>query len=113
MSSTARPKFMSHLAHKNAAYPLAVDDLKREEALSEDAELRATKYFNNRVEPDHRRIKRLVKPGLGFGPFNTVRRTLQGYEAMAMLRKGQIKSIDKDDVTGQISFIHEVFGITA
>ena len=98
---------------KHAAYPPAVDDLKAEAHRSETTELRAAKYLNNRVEQDHRRLKRWGKPGLGFGSFNTARRTLKGYEAMAMIRKGQIKDIDKDDVTGQISFIHEIFGIVA
>ena len=35
---------------KNAAYPLAVDALKKEETLTEDTELRPVKYLNNRVE---------------------------------------------------------------
>ena len=61
----------------------------------------------------NRRIKRLINPGLGFGSFNTARRTLKRYEAMAMIRKGQIKDIDKDDVTEPISFIHKLFGIAA
>jgi len=61
----------------------------------------------------HRRIKRLVKPGLGFGSSHTARRTLKGYEAMAMIRKGQIQNVDRDNVTGQISFIHHIFGIAA
>ena len=98
---------------KNAAYPPAVDDLKAEAHRSETTELRPIKYLKNRVEQDHRRIKRLVKPGLGFGSFNSARRTLKGYEAMAMIRKGQIKDIDREDVTGQISFIHKIFGIAA
>lgn len=71
------------------------------------------KYLNNRIEQDHRRIKRLVKPGLGFGSFNTARRTLKGYEAMAMIRKGQIQTVGRKDVTGQIAFIHKIFGIAA
>ena len=98
---------------KNAAYPPAVDELKKEESLTEDTELRPVKYLNNMIEQDHRRLKRLVKPGLGFGSFHTARRTLKGYEAMAMIRKGQIKDIDRDDVTGQISFIYEIFGLAA
>ena len=81
--------------------------------LTEDTELRPVKYLNNLVEQDHRRLKRLVKPGLGFGSFNSARRTLKGYEAMAMIRKGQIKAIDREDVTGPISFIHKRFGIAA
>ena len=64
-------------------------------------------------EQDHRRIKRLVKPGLGFGSFHTARRTLKGYEVMNMIRKGQISGIEKGDVLGQICFINEIFGVTA
>ena len=56
---------------KNAAYPKAVDELKEKEELSEQVELRQNKYLNNIVEQDHRAIKRLVKPGMGFGSFNT------------------------------------------
>ena len=98
---------------KHAAYPAAVNELKGEANLPEDTELRPVKYLNNIVEQDHRRIKRLVKPGLGFGSFNSARRTLKGYEAMAMIRKGQVEGIDQDDVTEQISFIHTLFGIAA
>jgi len=108
---TSTPRVIN--VDKNAAYPSAVDDLKAEETLPNETELRPVKYLNNMIEQDHRRIKRLVKPGLGFGSFNTVRRTLKGYEAMAMIRKGQIQNVDRNDVTGQISFIHQIFGIAA
>jgi len=69
---------------KNAAYPKAVDELKEKEELSEQVELRQNKYLNNIVEQDHRAIKRLIKPGMGFGSFNTARRTIRGYEIMNM-----------------------------
>jgi transposase-like protein len=108
---TSTPRVIN--VDKNAAYPAATDDLKIEKALLEETELRPIKYLNNLIEQDHRRIKRLVKPGLGFGSFHTARRTLKGYEAMAMIRKGQIQNVDRDNVTGQISFIHQIFGVTA
>jgi IS6 family transposase len=54
--------------------------------------------------PD-RRIKRLVRPGLGFGGFWTVRRTLAGTEAMAMIRKGQVRNIRGNHVGAQANFI--------
>ena len=98
---------------KNAAYPPAIEALKNSDSLPEQTEVRQVKYLNNLVEQDHRFIKRLVNPGLGFGSFNTARRTLRGYEAMNMIRKGQIKNIEKGDVMGQISFINEIFGISA
>ena len=108
---TSTPRMIN--VDQNAAYPSAVDALKAEKSLPEETELRPIKYLNNMIEQDHRRIKRLVKPGLGFGSFNTARRTLKGYEAMAIIRKGQIQHVDRNDVTGQISFIHQIFGIAA
>ena len=81
--------------------------------LSENVELRQVKYLNTIVEQDHRFIKRLVKPGLGFFSFETAWRTLQGYEAMHMMRKGQIQGVDKGDVMGQVAFISRVFGVAA
>jgi transposase, IS6 family len=47
-----------------------------------------SQYLNSIVEQDHRRIKRLVQPGLGFCALPTAERTLAGYEAMAMIRNG-------------------------
>jgi transposase-like protein len=61
------------------------------------------------VEQDHRRIRRLIRPGLGFGSFWTARRTLAGYEAMAMIRKGQLRNIGGRDMRAQASFIAELF----
>ena len=58
---------------KNPAYPKAVEVLKTEEVLPQECELRQCKYLNNIVEQDHRFIKSLVKPGMGFGSFNTAR----------------------------------------
>jgi transposase-like protein len=75
--------------------------------------LRQEKYLNNIVEQDHRRIKRLVRPGLGFGRVWTARRTLAGYEAMAMIRKRQIGRISGGDIEAQAVFIAELFKTTA
>src|SRR3712207_3241176 len=78
---------------KNLAYPCAVAEMKEEGELWRFARLRQCKFLNNIVEQDHRRVKRLVRPGLGFGSFHTARRTLAGYEAMAMVRKGQVRGV--------------------
>ena len=96
---------------KNAAYSKAVETLKADETLPEATELRQKKYLNNIIEQDHRAIKRLTKAGMGFKSFNTARRTLRGFEAMNMVRKGQIQRVEKGDVIGQISFIHQLFGV--
>ncbi len=96
---------------KNAAYPKAIAELKATGMLPESAELRQVKYLNNLIEQDHRFIKRLVKPGLGFFSVETAGRTLQGYEVTNMIRKGQVKGVGKGDINGQVSFIASLFGV--
>jgi transposase-like protein len=73
---------------KHAAYPLAFGALQHDGTLPESCQLRQCKYLNNLMEQDHRFMKPRVNPGLGFGAFATAQRTIQGYEAMHMLRKG-------------------------
>ncbi len=53
--------------------------------------IRRCKYLNNIIEQDHRRIKRLTRPMLGFKNFHAAQRTLSGIEVMAMIKKGQMK----------------------
>src|SRR5918998_420219 len=98
---------------KNAAYPAAVTAMKRDGELWRVFRPREVKYLNNIVEQDHRRIKRLVRPGLGFGSLSTARRTLAGYEGMAMIRKGQVRNIGGGDMRAQAAFIADLFGIAA
>jgi transposase-like protein len=98
---------------KNAAYPKAIADLKATGVLSASVELRQIKYLNNLIEQDHRFIKRLVKPGMGFFSVETAERTLQGYEVMNMLRKGQVRGVGKGDISRQITFIAHLFRVAA
>ena len=98
---------------KNAAYPKAINQLKTKKELPQSVELRQKKYLNNIIEQDHRGIKRLVKPGMGFGSFNTARRTIKGYEIMNMIRKGQIQGVEKGAVTERVLFINQIFGVAA
>lgn len=98
---------------KQHSYPKAIDELKAEETIPETCELRQNKYLNNIIEQDHRFIKRLVNPVMGFGSFNTARRTLRGYEAMNMVRKGQIQGVEKGDILGQVGFVSQIFALAA
>jgi transposase, IS6 family len=98
---------------KNAAYPLAFDALQHDGTLPETCLLRQCKYLNNMVEQDHRFVKRRVNPGLGFGTFATAQRTIQGYEAMHMLRKGQLEGIATGNVRAQNRVINQMFGLAA
>ncbi len=98
---------------KNAAYPKAADTLQADDTLAKTTELRHNKYLHNIVEQDHRFIKRLVNSGMGFGSFNTARRTLKGYEAMNMIRKGQVVGVAKGDLRAQTEFVCQIFGVAA
>ncbi len=98
---------------KNAAYPKAMAELKAAGILPKAVELRQVKYLNNLIEQDHRFIKRRVKLGMGFFSFETAWRTLQGYEVMHMIRKGQMHGVEKGDILGQVAFIASLFGVAA
>ena len=52
--------------------------------------VRQNKYLNNIVEQDHRAIKRIIKPMMGFKDFRCARIILAGIEVMHMIRKGQM-----------------------
>lgn len=53
-------------------------------------ELRQVKYLNNIVEQDHRAIRRIIRPMLGFQTFRCARILLAGIETMHMIKKGQL-----------------------
>ncbi len=48
------------------------------------------KYLNNIVEQDHRFIKKITKPMVGFKAFHSASATLAGMETAHMIRKGQL-----------------------
>ena len=53
--------------------------------------IRQSAYLNNRIEQDHRPIKRRVRPMLGFQSMATARVILGGIEMIHMMRKQQVK----------------------
>lgn len=53
--------------------------------------IRQSAYLNNRIEQDHRAIKRRIRPMLGFKSMTSARVILSGVEMVHMMRKGQAK----------------------
>jgi putative transposase len=53
--------------------------------------IRQVKYLNNIVEQDHRAVKRITRPMLGFKAFEAAQSTLAGVELMHMIKKRQLK----------------------
>jgi transposase, IS6 family len=70
---------------------------------------RPVQYLNNILEQDHRAIKRRVKAKQNFREFRAAWRTLEGYEAMRMIRKGRARWVSDDDVRKQNQFIDKLF----
>jgi putative transposase len=60
-----------------------------------DIEIRQNKYLNNLVEQDHRAVKRVTRPMLGFKSFRSAAATLAGVEVMHMIRKEQMRARGK------------------
>ena len=54
--------------------------------------IRQVKYLNNIVEQDHRAVKRMTRPMLGFKSFAAAQATLVGIELMHMIKKRQMVS---------------------
>jgi transposase-like protein len=50
-----------------------------------------SRYLNNRIEQDHRAVKRRVRPMLGFKSVFSARAIIGGIEMVHMMRKGQAK----------------------
>jgi IS6 family transposase len=98
---------------KNAAYPEAFSASQEGRIVPKDCRLRRVKYLNNVIEQDHRFIKKKVRASQCFKRFHTAERTLEGIEAVNMLRKGQVKRLVVSDAQGQAKFVESLFGIAA
>ncbi len=92
-------------------YGAAISGVKQVGILRRRCRHRPIQYLNNILEQDHRAIKRRVKAKQGFREFHAARRTIQGYEAMHMIRKGQARRVSGSDVQQQIQFINQLFEV--
>jgi transposase, IS6 family len=98
---------------KNAAYPEAFSASQEGQILPKDCKLRRVKYLNNIIEQDNRFIKKKVRASQCFKSFHTAERTLEGIEAMHMIRKGQLKRLAGSDARGQATFVASLCGVAA
>ncbi len=74
---------------KSVANLAGLQEINQELPQDQQITIRQVKYLNNLVEQDHRGIKRITKPMLGFKSFAWAERTLAGIELYHMLHKGQ------------------------
>jgi len=73
---------------KSGANTAAIESAKADACV--DILMRQCKYLNNIVEQDHRAIKRITRPMLGFKSFWSARIMIAAIETMHMIRKGQM-----------------------
>ena len=76
---------------KSGANTAAIVGLRADSGV--DIEMHQSKYLNNLIEQDHRAIKRVVRPMLGFKSFRCARAILSGIETMHMIKKGQLDAV--------------------
>jgi IS6 family transposase len=96
---------------RNPSYPPVVEALKSEGTLQRRCRLRPVQYLNNILEQDHRAIKRRVRASQGFRSFWGAYRTIQGYEAVHAIRKGQARWVGVGQIVHQLHFIASLFQI--
>lgn len=88
IGSNGKPSLVN--IDKSGANTAGIKQYNRDE--NKRVKIRQCKYLNNIVEQDHRFIKRIVRPMLGFKSFWFAHATLAGIELWRMLKKGQSKS---------------------
>lgn len=98
---------------KNAAYPEALSTSQAEQIIPKDCKLRRVKYLNNIIEQDRRFVKKKVRASQCFKRFHTAERTLEGIEAVNIMRKGQVKRLDKSNAIGRAKFVEHLFHAAA
>jgi len=98
---------------KNAAYPEAFTSSQAEKILPKDCKLRRVKYLNNIIEQDHRFIKKMLRASQCFKKFHTAERTIEGTKSINMMRKGQVKRLERSDSVGQAKFFLSLLQIAA
>ena len=91
----------------------AIAELKQTGELGRCCRFRTAPYLNNVIGQDHRFIKKRISASLGFRSAEGACRTIEGYEAMHAIRKGQVRWVAKGDAIAQRDFIHTIFGIAA
>jgi transposase-like protein len=109
-NSATKPKTIT--TYKHAPYIKAITQLQNERVLARNLNHRQCRYFNNIIESDHRRIKRITNPMSGFKTMTSAKRYIAGIEAMAMMVKKQTHYL-RLPILEQVQFVKRLFHIYA
>jgi len=92
-------------------YPAAIGGLQRSGDLPRRCRHRPVQYLDNIVEQDHGFVKKRIVAKQGFRALASARRTVDGYEAIHQMRKGQVRWLPARDIVRHNLFIHRLFGL--
>ncbi|WP_318479883.1 IS6 family transposase, partial [Photobacterium leiognathi] len=103
---------------KHSSYANAIARLKKEGCLRKDVNQRQVKYLNNGIESDHSPIKKLIMATSGFKVQKRAWATIQGFESVRMLNKGQFDfwlrhDEPKTKVRDRSAFMNRLFNVDA
>ena len=76
-----------------AASHRAVADLKKSGELPKRVKVRSSKYLNNLIEQDHRRVKHRLGPMLGLKSYGTAAVVISGVELAEKIKKKQFRTV--------------------
>jgi transposase-like protein len=85
----------------NLSYPKVISELKWTDNSVSAAGADQSATSNNIIEQDHRAIKVRVRASQVFRALHSACGTIEGVETMNMIRKGQIRWLSKNDISGQ------------
>ena len=105
LSAAGRFGFFLCCMDKSGANKAAIDQIIEDKTIS--VIVRQVKYLNNIVEQDHRAVKRITMPMLGFKSFHAAKNVLAGIELMHMIRKGQLNV----DGCEELSFAEQFYAL--
>jgi transposase-like protein len=93
------------------SYPAAIREMKAEAQIRSTCRHRTRRYCNNRIESDHRHVKRRLRAMQWPRTTATAAAVIQGIEAANMIRKGQVLGITRQNLHGQAWVFGALLGI--
>jgi transposase, IS6 family len=95
----------------NRSYRAAIRELHECGEFTNKCRYRRSRYRNNRIESDHRHVKRRWRAMQGARTIATARTVIQGIEAAQMIRKGQVLGIPQHNRRGQAWIFGALLGL--
>ena len=95
----------------NRSYGAAIRELRNDGEFVTMCRYRRSRYRNNRIESDHRHVKRRWRAMQGARTTATARNVIEGIEATQMIRKGQVLGIAQHNRGGQAWVFGALLGL--